>query len=1149
MTTNTSPIFNGSTVQIVFRHHSTGDVEIFYFDNITVTGTGSEGIDVTATVDGVLSCANNSVTIIGNPAGADYTYSWTGPNSFSANTKDITVSTAGDYTLTVSSPDECSGSATATVDYSSDDDIEVTAIVDGVLSCGNNSVTITGNPAGVDYTYSWTGPNSFTASTKDITVSTLGDYTLTVTSTNDCSGSTTVTVISGGGGSGTVWLEDFAGLANGTKVDEGTTAWTIEYPGAGYADVQSERFMSGNLDVEAIWRSEVIDISAYSDVNISFDLQGEGSLDSDEYFDAYYILDGGSETLFFDYNFNNEYPLTTNTSPIFSGSTVQIVFRHHSTGEVEIFYFDNITVTGIGSDGIDVTATVDGVLSCANSTVTISGSPAGDDYAYHWTGPNGFTANTKDIIVSTAGEYTLSVTSSDGCSGSATAMVTSSNGTSGVIWLEDFEDLDNGTKVDNGSTSWSIDDSGLNTGWMEVQNHRFVTHGSDIDWEIGRGIWMSEVIDISSSTDVELSVDIDGEGTLDDSYLIDSLEIYYKLDGGPETPFINGIIVGNFEPTTIFSPTINGNTVQIIIRSKSTGDSEYYYYDNITVSGSGSQTSIIANATVDGLITCNDESTILRGSSNIDGVTYRWTGPNGFSSSLQNPVVADSGMFVLIVEGDADCATSDTVSIRVLADTTNPDVSINKDGDITCINPLVTLQGSSITEGVEYAWSGPGSYSSTDQNIEISDSGTYFLTVEKTISGCTGTESIVVESNEQIPVIAIMGSGKLNCINDMVGLIAISSTDSATFTWSGPNGFNDTGKEVFVEVDGTYSLVVLDTTNGCEANVDSNVEIDTTSPGVNILPTSSLTCSNHSVLLAGESFTPNTIFKWTGPEGYQSNEKVSSTTVPGNYTLTVTNLTNGCIAHDYQDVVIDTVSPQDVETSVSGEFSCKLNSVTLSGLSSTDGVIYNWTGPAEFSEEEQEVVVYNPGYYVFTVTNPVNGCTESIDVFVEKSKSPVINPHASVSGILTCIDSVVTLHGSSDISSATYKWINTDGFSSSDKDSEVKIPGEYTLIVTDPDSDCSEETSIVVKQDIDFPSDVEFMVSDTLDCNTGSVVLSATSGEIDNVYEWRNPDGLLLSNNPTAIAVVPGLHTLIVINNFNGCVIVEDVEVIEEECP
>jgi hypothetical protein len=45
------------------------------------------------------------------------------------------------------------------------------------------------------YTYAWTGPDEFTASTEDITVLAAGDYTVTVTDANGCEATATYTIV------------------------------------------------------------------------------------------------------------------------------------------------------------------------------------------------------------------------------------------------------------------------------------------------------------------------------------------------------------------------------------------------------------------------------------------------------------------------------------------------------------------------------------------------------------------------------------------------------------------------------------------------------------------------------------------------------------------------------------------------------------------------------------------------------------------------------------------------------------------------------------------------------------------------------------------------------------------------------------------
>ncbi|OUS00549.1 hypothetical protein A9Q86_10075, partial [Flavobacteriales bacterium 33_180_T64] len=116
---------------------------------------------------------------------ADLSYEWSGPNSYSANTEDITVSATGVYTLTVTDNDNgCFAMSSAEV---TEDKIAPTADAgsDAELTCTTLEVTLDGSGSSTnpdaDLSYEWSGPNSYSANTEDITVSATGVYTLTVT--------------------------------------------------------------------------------------------------------------------------------------------------------------------------------------------------------------------------------------------------------------------------------------------------------------------------------------------------------------------------------------------------------------------------------------------------------------------------------------------------------------------------------------------------------------------------------------------------------------------------------------------------------------------------------------------------------------------------------------------------------------------------------------------------------------------------------------------------------------------------------------------------------------------------------------------------------------------------------------------------------
>jgi hypothetical protein len=66
---------------------------------------GALGGIPTVTVNSASRCSNGAaVTLTATPgsgSASDYTYSWTGPNSFTATTQSISVSDAGQYCVTI----------------------------------------------------------------------------------------------------------------------------------------------------------------------------------------------------------------------------------------------------------------------------------------------------------------------------------------------------------------------------------------------------------------------------------------------------------------------------------------------------------------------------------------------------------------------------------------------------------------------------------------------------------------------------------------------------------------------------------------------------------------------------------------------------------------------------------------------------------------------------------------------------------------------------------------------------------------------------------------------------------------------------------------------------------------------------------------
>src|SRR6185295_19919557 len=99
-----------------------------------------------------------------------------------------------------------------------------------------------------------------------------------------------------------------------------------------------------------------------------------------------------------------------------------------------------------------------------------------------------------------------------------------------------------------------------------------------------------------------------------------------------------------------------------------------------------------------------------------------------------------------------------------------PDVSIATPVVLTCSVTSVTLNASSLTPNVTYAWSGGGSASSKT----VSAPGNYSVTVTDPANGCSASTSTIVSQNIVIPDVSIATPAVLTCSVTNVTLNASS---------------------------------------------------------------------------------------------------------------------------------------------------------------------------------------------------------------------------------------------------------------------------------------------------------------------------------------------------------------------------------------
>ena len=122
------------------------------------------------------------ITVSGGTVATAYTYVWDN----SAITEDITGLAAGNYSVTVTDDNGCTKAASFTITEPAV--LTLSKSVSKVLCNGNadGAIDLTVSGGTTAYTYSWVGPNTFTASSEDITALLAGDYDITVIDANNC---------------------------------------------------------------------------------------------------------------------------------------------------------------------------------------------------------------------------------------------------------------------------------------------------------------------------------------------------------------------------------------------------------------------------------------------------------------------------------------------------------------------------------------------------------------------------------------------------------------------------------------------------------------------------------------------------------------------------------------------------------------------------------------------------------------------------------------------------------------------------------------------------------------------------------------------------------------------------------------------------
>jgi fibronectin type 3 domain-containing protein len=144
-------------------------------------------------------------------------------------------------------------------------------------------------------------------------------------------------------------------------------------------------------------------------------------------------------------------------------------------------------------------------------------------------------------------------------------------------------------------------------------------------------------------------------------------------------------------------------------------------------------------------------STLNLTASTVAGATYIWAGPNGFTSSEQNPSIANAtsdATGVYSVAATVGGCTSPAGTTLAVVNQPPAAPTAGNNGPLTAGSTLNLT--ASIVAGATYSWTGPNGFTSTEQNPSIPNvttnaSGNYSVTA--TVGTCTspsGTTAVTI---------------------------------------------------------------------------------------------------------------------------------------------------------------------------------------------------------------------------------------------------------------------------------------------------------------------------------------------------------------------------------------------------------------------
>ncbi len=785
---------------------------------------------------------------------------------------------------------------------------------------------------------------------------------------------------------------------------------------------------------------------------------------------------------------------------------------------------------------------------CSGDTIFLFANAAASTYS--WTGPNGFISNLENPFIansanSNAGSYALSITDANGCSNAGIVQVAveerpaapsiTSNapvcaGDNIVLNVASYT----GTSV---QYTWSTPTGVITTGIpsLNVNNTTIADSGTysvvvAVDGCISLADSINVIINSNpTAPNVPAAFAVcEGDGiTLSTTT---NANVYNW--SGP-----NGFASSSPNPSVISPATAaNTGTYSLVVQDFN-GCTSPVSSTVVTVNSAPAQPAMTTNSAI-----CTGDNLVL--STSAVASAYTWTAPNGAdtittsstATILPTSNLYQSGNWNLVITDTNGCSSPTSVSSNVLINTIPLTASAGNNGPV-CSGSVVQLSAGAVS-GASYAWytdAATTNQFSTLQNpriTNITSDSTFYLLV--TINGCTSALDSTIVVVHPLTTAPALPANFTVCEGDNITLS--TSTVASTYNWSGPNGFTSTQQNPIVinnatlSNGGIYTLSIVDA-NGC-SSADTSVSITVNpAPAQPAMSTNAAICVGDNLVLS--TSTAASSYVWTAPNGADTTTTSSTATIPstsslyqsGNWSLVVVDANNCSSIASLASTVI--ISNGVTATAFNNGPVCSGDAVQLS-TTTLSGALYEWYSDAALtnliSTQQNPIITNITTDSTFFLVVTVNGCA-STPVATTVTLHPTPATASVPADFVVCEGETIAL--TTTRIAASYNWTGPNGFTSNLQNPAVIRPataadaGIYTLSIVDANGCQSADTSVTVGVDIAPAAPV--LINNSAICDGDTLMLSTTASA--DTFRWTSPNGLDTLTTIGSLMVIPSNTT------------------------